>query len=187
MGDAASRPATPAAATATAPAGWSELGAGGSQRSIHDEALGWVKIHMCRQHLVALLKCTERGTDCFQEKAAVESCKQANERAAWRQLEMNGVVQCPQQFKAYSDCMGLDTRGGTASPSDEEHAKCRGLWIAMHQCAAEHVVRHVEAQQAERTDGGFTPPPMFHVQRTQRRRVAPEDFFFSRRRRHTRF
>ena len=166
MGDAPSKPA-PAPHTAMPPAGWSEVGAHDSQRSVHDEALGWIKIFMCRSHLEALLKCQEQdGADCYTERAAVESCKEASERAAWRQLEQNAVVQCPQHFREYTQCM--------AAAAADARAPCKKLWIALHQCAAEYVVRHMEAQ-GERSDGGFTPPPMFTVQRTQRRRATPEE------------
>lgn len=141
--------------------------AGASERQVHGEAMGWVKMHLCRPHLEALHQCSQTaGADCDALREAVVRCKAESEEAAWRQLQQNAMVQCGAKYKAFGECMGGVQRGeGEAPATEEERAKCKPLWMAMQYCAAEHVVRHVAAQH-ERTDGKFVPPPSERHRRT---------------------
>ncbi len=165
MGGAGSKQQAPADASAT----WS---AGLSDQELIDEAMGWVKMHLCREHFEALFKCREAGGDessCALKQEAVVRCKDDSSKGAWRQLQMNAMVQCPQHVREYASCM--DELTADERESEVARAKCKKLWLAMNSCAAQHVLRHV-AEQADRQDGRFMPPPMFTIHKTQRKRVA---------------
>lgn len=158
MGETSSKVAAPLSDTVTE-----------SVRAMHDEAIGWVKIGICRKHLEALANCQESGVDCSSHRAAVRLCKDESEQAAWRQLQENAVVQCPQAYSMYVKCMADGSRSIPEAMA-EERTKCKPLWIAMQHCAAEHVVNHIQSQ-SERQDGGFTPPQMYAVRPVRRRRA----------------
>ena len=160
---------TPTSAQPPADEGWKAVETTqAAAANAHDAALGWVQIHLCREHFEAFLKCQQtEGCDTKPYAQALVACQQSSEAAAWRQLEHNAMIQCPQQFKSYAECM-------TSAAVEERNVKCKTLWIAMQMCAAEHVNRHVETQRA-RTDGKFVPPPMYNVQQARRRRLTPEE------------
>lgn len=142
------------------------------ERALHAEAIGWTKIHLCRQHFEVLYKCSRTtGADCSVQQRAVDECKDKMESSAWRQLQHNGMVQCPREWAVYSECMG--TNGELTS--DRPNGGCKRLWMDLQLCAAFHVVAHVESQSARR-DNKFVPPPYAMQDRTQDRAAA---FLFS--------
>lgn len=144
-----------------------------SEHAVHEEAMGWVKLALCREHFDALLKCQQGGeADCSLLRDAISRCREESEQAAWKQLQSNAMVQCPKQFKAYAACMGQVQPDGRGDVLAADRAQCKPLWMAMQSCAAAHVNRHVEAQNS-RSDGRFVPPPMWTVGVTRRRRAAP--------------
>ena len=129
------------------------------QLATHAKALDFVKLSMCSQHYEALMKCEDANGkgNCSKLEAAALKCREARDtdKAAWTQLLHNAYVQCPNSFRAFRECMEK-----TASARLEDRKACQVHFMTMQICAAEHAVRHLDAQ-AERKDGKWTPPPMY--------------------------
>ena len=127
--------------------------------AVHDEAIVWMKIGICSKHIEALIKCHEMGADCSAHRAAALKCKSESDQVAWRQLQQNAIVQCPEANQTYVNCM-VESRRSTLQATVVERDRCKPLWIAMQLCAAKHVISHIQVQ-SKRMDGGFTPPSMY--------------------------
>jgi hypothetical protein len=126
------------------------------ESTVHDAALGWAQIHLCRPQFETLYRCKQQGADCTSQQRTADECKSKSKRVAWLQLQSNGMVQCPREWSSYSDCMTAANK----APTEQERGGCNRLWMELQMCAAFHVVAHVESQGA-RADRKFVPPPMY--------------------------
>ena len=125
-------------------------------KGVHDEAMHYMRMHLCRDYVSAFVECMTTGTggSCDESRAEMQGCVGHADtvETAYLQLQYNGKVQCPEKFAVYAECMDSER-------CKQDPQVCKASWVDLQMCAADHLIKHIYAQEA-RTDGQMEPPPM---------------------------